>query len=649
MKKLETQAQTQTKTQAFSVSNTLDVPDNSEVKMMSKPYMFWGKDNIEPNLYNKMFYESAYQSGIIRAKINYIVGSGFQVVQGDENSPIIDNKPSDYNLSELQEDVARDLELYNGFSLILKRDRGGNGGYIEHIDFDKLRYNEAMTMAYYSEDWGMSMQSEENTGFKEFPIYNPNENQPISVFIYIEKPKNTNNKKSSKRTYYGIYPKPSYSGAIFSILTDIEIQKFHYFEAGNSFKGGTIINFANGEPDIDEKARFERNVKEALTPSENAGGILLTYSNGKDREVSVQHLNGNDLDKRYLQTEKAVGQNIIIGHGATSGMLFGIKTEGQLGGSTELEAAFNIFKKTYVRGRQKTIETQFNFIFDKFFNSDLRIEMNEPESIYVTETDTENNTLTTLSTMSPLLATKVLNSMTTNEIRNLLPSLEAIEGGDAISRPVGEASQEFSDKTDPIITALSKVGVECSKLNFIEKKIIDKEDFDFEKEEKELMSKYTKESFNTYSPLQKQIMQMILDGENFQGIAEAIGGDLRVLTKAYLDLKRKGVIGSKGELTAKGVTELSANEPNFVLETRYTYEKRPDVDGGAVIDTTRDFCRTLIELDRAYTREEIEIISANEDRNVWLYRGGWYSDPKKPRPTAFCRHTWFQNITVKRL
>jgi hypothetical protein len=607
MKKLETQAQaqTQTKTQAFSVSNTLDVPDNSEVKMMSKPYMFWGKDNIEPNLYNKMFYESAYQSGIIRAKINYIVGSGFQVVQGDENSPIIDNNPSDYNLSELQEDVARDLELYNGFSLILKRDRGGDGGYIEHIDFDKLRYNEAMTMAYYSEDWGMSMQSEENTGFKEFPIYNPNENQPISVFIYIEKPKNTNNKKSSKRTYYGIYPKPSYSGAIFSILTDIEIQKFHYFEAGNSFKGGTIINFANGEPDIDEKARFERNVKEALTPSENAGGILLTYSNGKDREVSVQHLNGNDLDKRYLQTEKAVGQNIIIGHGATSGMLFGIKTEGQLGGSTELEAAFNIFKKTYVRGRQKTIETQFNFIFDKFFNSDLRIEMNEPENIFALV-----------------------------EIQD--------DGADV-------QEEEFSEKTDPIITALSKVGVECSKLNFIEKKIIDKEDFDFEKEEKELMSKYTKESFNTYSPLQKQIMQMILDGENFQGIAEAIGGDLRVLTKSYLDLKRKGVIGSKGELTAKGITELSTNEPNFVLETRYTYEKRPDVDGGAVIDTTRDFCRTLIELDRAYTREEIEIISANEDRNVWLYRGGWYSDPKKPRPTAFCRHTWFQNITVKRL
>jgi hypothetical protein len=638
------------KTQAFSVSNTLDVPNNVEVKLISKPYMYWGKDNIEPNLYNKMFYESAYQSGIIRAKINYIVGSGFQVVEGDENSPILANEPSDYNLAEVMEDCTRDFELYNGFAMILHRNKGGQGGYVEHIDFDKLRYNEEMTMAYCSDDWGMSSQSEELTGFKEYPLYNPKENQPISLFVFIEKPKNTNNKKASKRVYYGIYPKPTYSGAIFSILSDIEIQKFHYFEAGNSFKGGTIINFANGEPDIDEKATFERNVKEALTPSENAGGILLTYSNGKDREVSVQALNGNDLDKRYLQTEKAVGQNIIIGHGATSGLLFGIKSEGQLGGSTELESAFNIFKKTYVRGRQKTIEQQYNYLFKNFFGSDLKIELNEPEPIYVSETDTENNTLTTLSTMSPLLATKVLNSMTTNEIRDLLPTLEPITGGDVISKPLSEGSPaEFSEQKDPIFEALKNVGVECSKLTFIEKKIIDREDFDFEKEEKELMSKYTKESFVSYSQLQKQIMQMILNGENFQGITEAIKGDLKEITKAYLDLKRKGIIGGKGELTTKGVKELSNNEPNFVLETRYTYEKRPDVDGDAVIDTTRDFCKMLIELDRAYTREEIEIISANEDRNVWLYRGGWYSDPKKPRPTAFCRHTWFQNITVKKL
>ena len=196
---------------------------------------------------------------------------------------------------------------------------------------------------------------------------------------------------------------------------------------------------------------------------------------------------------------------------------------------------------------------------------------------------------------------------------------------------------------------MSKVGIECSKLNFIEKKIIDKEDFDFEKEEKDLMSKYAKETFDIYSVLQKQIMQMILDGENFQGIAKAVGSDLKTVTKAYLDLKRKGIISSTGTLTAKGVNTLASNEPNFVLETRYTYEKRPNVDGGNIIATTRDFCREVIELDRAYTREEIEIISANEDRNVWLYRGGWYKNPDAPRATPFCRHTWFQNITVKKL
>jgi len=596
-------------TQVFTASAPLPSPDNSEIKTIGKPYIFWGKDNLEPNLLNKMFYESAYQSGIIRAKVNYIIGSGFQVVEGDENSAILENNPSDYNLAEVMEDCTRDFELYNGFAICVYGSRGGNAAYIEHIDFDKLRFDLEMTKAFYSNDWGMSMQSEALTDYVEFDIFNPSINQEKSIFVYYEKPKNSSNKKSSKRIYYGIYPKPTYSGGIYSILADMEISKFIYFEAGNSFKGGTIINFANGAPDDDSKAKFEREVKEALTPSENAGGILLTYSNGKDREVTVTQINGNDLDKRYLMTEKAVGQNIIIAHGATSGMLFGIKTEGQLGGSTELEAAFNIFKKTYVRGRQKTLEQQFNYLFKNAYDSDLRIELNEPENIFT--------------------------------------SIQQVDDG-AGAVAEAEINEQFS-KADPILEKLKTKGVPMSKLNFVEKVAIDKEDFDFDASEKTLMGKYKKENFMIFSPLQKQIMAMLFDGEDFQGIAMAIDEDLRTITKAYLDLKRKGIITDRGQLTAKGVSETINNDPNFVLETRYTYELRPGVEGPAILPDgrTRDFCETLINLGMAYTRQEIEEISQEVDRNVWLYRGGWYSDPKKPRPTPFCRHIWFQNITVQ--
>jgi hypothetical protein len=47
-----------------------------------------------------------------------------------------------------------------------------------------------------------------------------------------------------------------------------------------------------------------------------------------------------------------------------------------------------------------------------------------------------------------------------------------------------------------------------------------------------------------------------------------------------------------------------------------------------------------------FTRQEIDFISSQEDRNVWLYRGGWYSDPDKPRPTPFCRHIWVQELVI---
>ena len=30
--------------------------------------------------------------------------------------------------------------------------------------------------------------------------------------------------------------------------------------------------------------------------------------------------------------------------------------------------------------------------------------------------------------------------------------------------------------------------------------------------------------------------------------------------------------------------------------------------------------------------------------NVWLYKGGWYSNPRTDAPTPQCRHIWKQNI-----
>jgi len=45
-------------------------------------------------------------------------------------------------------------------------------------------------------------------------------------------------------------------------------------------------------------------------------------------------------------------------------------------------------------------------------------------------------------------------------------------------------------------------------------------------------------------------------------------------------------------------------------------------------------------MNKLYTLEEINQISTAIDRNVFLYRGGWYHNPETEVNTPSCRHEW---------
>jgi len=81
-------------------------------------------------------------------------------------------------------------------------------------------------------------------------------------------------------------------------------------------------------------------------------------------------------------------------------------------------------------------------------------------------------------------------------------------------------------------------------------------------------------------------------------------------------------------------------------EILYSYEERENLP--PLIGEHRDFCQELINLDRLYTRSEIDQISEIENRDVWKTRGGCYHNPNTDNTTRYCRHIWVQNVVKKR-
>jgi hypothetical protein len=134
------------------------------------------------------------------------------------------------------------------------------------------------------------------------------------------------------------------------------------YELQNGFKSGTLINFPSGYPETTEELnRLKENVKGRSQSVEDAGEIILTFSNGKDESPEVLSLNGNNLDQRYLATEKSVQQNILVAHAITSPQLFGVRQEGSFNSAESMDL-FNIFKATYVNTKQKRLEWMLNFM-----------------------------------------------------------------------------------------------------------------------------------------------------------------------------------------------------------------------------------------------------------------------------------------------
>lgn len=111
---------------------------------------------------------------------------------------------------------------------------------------------------------------------------------------------------------------------------------------------------------------------------------------------------------------------------------------------------------------------------------------------------------------------------------------------------------------------------------------------------------------------------------------------------------------SKGRVTIENRIARIANTPDTeaaeeTFEIRYRYDLRPELrNESKVIDTTRDFCRTLIKLNKLYTRQDIDQMSSIMGFSVWDRRGGWYTLPGTDLSRPSCRHIWQQQLVVRK-
>ncbi|MDL5049521.1 hypothetical protein QQ054_26240 [Oscillatoria amoena NRMC-F 0135] len=257
-------------------------------------------------------------------------------------------------MNQLLEKLILDYELFNGFAVkIYQNIVTGKISEMYHVDWATCRINEDASVIYTSKQWteqqsltnkfaGSTRQPEDLRGLPAFDINVPQRESILYFREYSPQMK--------------VYPLPGYLGCNASIETEIEISNFHLNNIKTGFSAGTLLTFTNGVPTEDEQRDIERQVKRKVAGTDNAGEIILYFTDGVESTPQILQLRPNDLDKQYDQLKQTVMDTIFVGHKVTSPMLFGVRAPGQLGGRNELREAYELFQNTYINKRRQTIE-----------------------------------------------------------------------------------------------------------------------------------------------------------------------------------------------------------------------------------------------------------------------------------------------------
>ena len=422
-------------------------------ELPGKQWVYYGNDNLYPQHLKRLVNQSPTQGAIIKGKAGMMSGDGF-LINGTKST-----EESDALLKTLGVDVQ---ELYNNFTknpngkssmsdinYKLCLDYQTYGAYalevVWSMDFTKivtLKYVEVMNIRsgkmcnnkveeyWYSRDWNYYTKE----GFIPKPIaaFDINNKQDYNQLIYVS---------NGTLEYYG---DPHYSEGMSWVEIEGLQANFHLSNITNGFAPSMALKFYQKPGSPEEQQIIVNAIKKQYAGTGNAGRAMIFFSDGKELAPDISDIPVSNLDKQYITVNDLMKQSILTANQVTSPLLFGISTPGQLGGNTELATAYQIFNKSVIEPDRKRLEETWNMIL-AINKTGIQISILPFNPLVDNTLDTGNVVTKALSSISPLVATKVLEKMSDDEIRSLI----GLAPNPVITTPATDTNTTPNTNTEP--------------------------------------------------------------------------------------------------------------------------------------------------------------------------------------------------------
>lgn len=637
-----------------------------------KEWIIYGADR-EGGYYNNypayllyLYNRSSKHNAFINGKVLYICGAGVGFDSDGLSlqdialaNDFINKENANYDtLKDIVKKCVLDKKLFGGYYLEIIWNKAGTNFEILHFPYNNLRKAKDEDGYWYSKDWSKQKQSAEDTGLEYIELFNPEKPTGRQIFVAKE-----------YRPDLDAYPLPDYVASTVYAEVDVELSNYRLNAIKSGFNAGTILNFANGRPTDEERETIENKLKEKFTSTDRANSLLITFSQTEASKPTIEHLTPQNVDEQLNGLNEQVMQELIIGHHIPNPLLVGIKTPGQLGGVSEINESYELYKSTYITPNQREIERDFNYLLKiKGFSNRIYLKEMDPleeilpieekikvmtnaeirEMYGLPELDTisTNKTSEALSALSPLVATKILESMSENEVRNLasLPPTE-----EKPSQLVSSAIHRFEDEqcehsfaseseVDEVIDVFMLFGEDPENYEIVEDNI--NKEFSFA----EITPLSTVLKRDIIALLEKDpLLEDKTIADTLRVKEERVRDIMDTLVKdKQINVKEKNIGGQKKAIRVptteaiKVMKDIGSDAEDYKI--MYTYEWRPGVKPD--IRNSREFCVKLLNANKMYSRAQIEQVSKIVGWDVWNFRGGWWTRKGGKVTTRFCRHIW---------
>lgn len=374
----------------------------------------FGEGNLYPEVLNQMYFSSPLHGAIVDFKTNAVIGGGYAL---DAEKLTAQEKVDLYTwerkikLKHTVEAVTQQLILHNRIYFKLVFNEKGKLIKVYNVSPEKVRVSRCKKKYYLSNDWSQRLDVVE---IKPYHITCKDEVQLYCYEVH-----------SVGQDYY---PLPTYTSSLNFAYLSGELSFFAKSNIQNSIFPSFAMMFPK-RPQSEEEKHMIKDTIDRLKGAQNAGKAVAFFANSQDQLPKIESLPTNNNDKLFHEASALNTEQICFAH-TIDPILMGVRTTGSLGSGSDIKQAYVIFEKNVVKKIRAQVETIFNELLG-IAKLPAEFTINNYQIIGDTIVEVDDDTTRVkeaLNTLSEPLLNKVLEKMTTNEIRALaqLPPIDEL-------------------------------------------------------------------------------------------------------------------------------------------------------------------------------------------------------------------------------